>query len=323
MMKVAQACSELSRNAVILCLGLMTSWLACSCADGGKAKTEAFLTDNNEFKSEDNASDRLIVLGQKISKDGKRKVYFVVTGLGGSTVSLNEIRANGVGVSVDGRVLSEPSYSLARAASGGDIYGSLSLVADYSGSMTNGDLKTSRKIFGSIGASLGSLMEMEYLTFEDQVRERAAFGASKDQVLAAIEGDSAYERGGTALYDGVSMGISHLTTRDQAAKLLICATDGLENSSAISRADLIAQVKGSNAFVIIMGSLWANAKELREIAGSRGIFVYSYLLSEAGTLVSRVVEAVTEAIEITIDEENIGTREVAIDYQGKTATLEL
>lgn len=80
--------------------------------------------------------------------------------------------------------------------------------------------------------------------------------------------------------------------RDRPIRLLVTATDGLENASTTyTKAQLIQTIDSNRIFVLMLGSLFSDVDEMEELAGENGVYFYAPSYS-----------ALKEAVQIAIDE---------------------
>lgn len=287
---------------------------ACS----GDESSEGFLSDNNEFEDQTNLGQRLFALGQN-EVDSGVQLYLAATGNDVTPLSSSDLSS--MTVTADGRALDSSQYTVVSARSG-SAFMSISFISDYSGSMGDGDLSVIRTLYADFAEGARGLFEGELITFDDTATVRQAFTDDTTLLVNAINNDSTYSRGATALYDGMALGITNLTATERIhpVKLMIVSTDGLENSSTISKGDLVTQVEASGAFVLILGSLYADAKEMEAIAGSRGGFIYSYSLNDAKEIALKVLEALENAVVVTLDSSYAGS-EIVVSYGGQSQTF--
>ena len=79
------------------------------------------------------------------------------------------------------------------------------------------------------------------------------FASNMEELKAALA--KIDSRGGTALYDAVSASLDHLKLGNRDKKALLIITDGEDNASRYSFADLLRQAQQSNAVVYCIGLL--------------------------------------------------------------------
>jgi Ca-activated chloride channel homolog len=79
------------------------------------------------------------------------------------------------------------------------------------------------------------------------------FAGNMEELQAALA--KIDSRGGTALYDAVSASLDHLKLGNRDKKALLVITDGEDNASRYSFADLLRQAQQSNAVIYCIGLL--------------------------------------------------------------------
>ena len=107
-----------------------------------------------------------------------------------------------------------------------------------------------------------------------------------------------------------------LSNRNSQIKLLIVATDGMENSSTIftNKTQIFNLAKEKNIPVIILGALFSDLNFMRELASeTNGIYIYNKsflkLKNEINTLIQLLANI--QAIEITnIDWQDVSEFEI-------------
>ncbi|MEW6756902.1 MAG: VWA domain-containing protein [Acidobacteriota bacterium] len=178
-----------------------------------------------------------------------------VTGLPASAFCLTED-----GVPITGFTVTSGS------AGAGDLY--TALVLDNSGSLGStafNDEKTAAKAFLAL---LGSTDQASVYGFTSTVDLVMDFTTDKAALGAAVDGYP-YKGGMTAFYDGVYQALSNTSTRN-GRKAVIAMTDGEDNSSAHSQAELIAYAQGLGIPVFTIGFGSADATVLDAIATQTG-----------------------------------------------------
>ena len=208
---------------------------------------------------------------------------FVATGPGGST-PISEVRIDPIEVEA-------PDFL------------SASIVTDYSSSMRDDDLDLIAQMWGDLVTVLPLASEVEVLAFSDIVTERQAFTSDRDDLAAAVERDDDIDRDRTALFDGMGTGATHLAGRTRPGRLLVVATDGLENASATwTQPALQDFLDEEGIFVVMVGSLFSDVAVLRELTDGRGTFFYAADYATARTLFADYVDAVAEASVATLED---------------------
>lgn len=288
--------------------------LAPACSEEDSA---GFISDNNEFIEVNNAASRLLVLGQSLDADGNRRVYFAATDGLGSGVAAEDL-ISGTTIGIDGSDLDPSRYSLSRADISSETYLSISFVADQSGSMSDKDLSVVRELYSDAVTALNPIMEGEYITFSETVNQSASFDTDNDVLLNSIANDTIADRGATALYDGLNTGVTNISARSKPAKIIVCSTDGIDNSSLVTREAVAQNISDSQVFVLMLGNLYADPDQLNELAGPRGIFVYTYALADLAGTFAGILQGFEEMAVAEIPAAAAGISSVTINYDGNS-----
>ncbi len=128
------------------------------------------------------------------------------------------------------------------------------ILVDNSGSMAS---KRADVIAAALGFAQSSNSEdqMFVVNFNNQVSfglpENEPFTDRPDQLQLALPSIKAI--GGTALYDGIAAGLEHLKRGNREKKVLILISDGGDNASEHSYADVIEMAKYSGAIIYAIG----------------------------------------------------------------------
>lgn len=185
---------------------------------------------------------------------------------------------------------------------------SVSIVNDYSGSMSDSDIRLVAGIHDRLFRALPEgLYEAEVVRFSSDVDTLLPFSEDEAEVLEAVRADEDYLRRNTALYDGMGTGLESLLMRDLPVRILMVSSDGHENSSDMwTRSELQRDIADGGVVTVILGSGFADVDELRGFAGSRGVFFYAPFFDELSARVVDYVESIADGVEITLPPELAG-----------------
>ena len=163
-----------------------------------------------------------------------------VTGLPSSAFCLKE----------DGNAVT--SFTVSAAASGGDL--NVALVVDNSGSLGSTAFNDEKNAAKTLVSLIASNDKAAVWGFTGTVDAVIGFTADKGALNAAIDAYP-YKGGSTAFYDGVYQALSG-TALQSGRKAVVAMTDGEDNSSGHSQAEVIAYAKslGIPVFTIGFGS---------------------------------------------------------------------
>lgn len=293
---------------------------AQSVSDECKEQLQAYLP-----QAENNFEGRLIVLGQEEHGDGSLSIF--VHGVGSDGVPLTvenfaDARLEAV-VSGDFVVLGETDWSLVdKAEMDGDLL-SIGFVNDYSGSMSADDLRLNAEIETELVSVLPEIFEGEVTLFATDVEQRLPFTDDRNALLDALEYQDDFERGATALYDGFGRGVESLANRERPLRLGVLATDGQENASmAFSREEVVEIVAEQRLCVLVLGSLFADPNELRELAGDCGVYFYTPAYGDLKAAVGGYIESISHMSEFSISSEARGEGELRLSVGGLSVVVD-
>lgn len=271
-----------------------------------------------------NFSSKLVVLGSEEGEDGSLTIYTHGVDGDGNALDASAWADLQVSVSVGGeaKVLGEGEFTVTAVADvPGDLL-SIGIVNDYSGSMSGGDLQTVAGIETDLFTYLPSIFEAEVTQFSSDVFVKQAFTSDRDALLDAVAYDAEFKRKLTALYDGMGVGLDSLLTRTRPLRLLIVSTDGEENDSEqYTRDELIQTVTSQKVPVVMLGALFADPNELRELAGPRGVFFYTPYYKNARAQVEQYLESLSELVAVHVPEEHRGDGPVRLEANGAEGEL--
>jgi hypothetical protein len=284
-----------------------------------KAGLEAYLP-----KAQDDFKEKLIVLGSVEAADGALEVYLYGANKSGVALGASDYSQLSVSVETGGsaKVLASGEFSVSGA---GDLSGellSVSILTDYSGSMSDDDLKNVALIENDIFSVLPPIYEADVTYFSTEVSSKQTFTSDAAKLKAAVAYDASFERDLTALYDGMSASLGGLVARTRPLKLLVVATDGRENSSTMAtRSDVTGLIESEKVPVIMLGGLFSDPSDLSELAGSRGVYFYTPYYADARAQVKELMTALGELTKVTIPPESRGDGPVSLDVGDSHAEL--
>lgn len=328
-------------NNVEICDGMTFNELrkANGLSDGCRALLDSYLP-----KAEDNFESRLIPLGSYVDDDGS----FVVVlhgvdadgdAMSASTLAAAEVSAPGIELggsadvstdaSADGGIAIEAGVEISggiRVTLATDITGdllSIQFVNDYSASMRNGDLDTVATIHRDILDILPPIYEGEVTYFSKLITVKQAFTTDESKVRAALTRDNGVERDTTALYDGIGSGLTSLIERERPLKLMIVSTDGLENSSTeFDKAQIVSLLRENHVAVLMLGAVFSDIAEMRELAGPYGVFFYTPGYEDLRNSVRQYVESLSNMVALHLPPEYANADEIQISAGGQELTVD-
>jgi Ca-activated chloride channel family protein len=126
----------------------------------------------------------------------------------------------------------------------------VALVLDVSSSMVGARLEEAKRAAKAFVDNVGA-SELALVAFDDRVRVEVPWTDRPEEVLRAIDGLTA--RGGTALYQAIDAGLSLLSEASNRRTALVVLSDGKEEDSGVSFADLHQRVEVSGAPLFSVG----------------------------------------------------------------------
>jgi Ca-activated chloride channel family protein len=127
---------------------------------------------------------------------------------------------------------------------------SVVLALDVSSSMLGERLEQAKLAAKAFIAQLRA-EELALVTFDEEARVAAPWGEGAEEILRAIDGLTA--QGGTALYDAVETALSVLEQAANRRTALVLLTDGKEEDSSATFADLERRLRLSQAAIYSVG----------------------------------------------------------------------
>jgi len=278
---------------------------------------------------EDNLANALVPLGNK-TFDGKSVLFFAAANSDGSPLTTEKaqlIKVTAISAEAE-TVLDTTQYALKklREYSGHNI--AVSAIVDYSGSMNDADLADAAEIYHDLFSALQatSSFEANVLFFSDSVSEIQTFTDDATIIQQALQVDIDYERGGTALFDAIGTGLTGLADRDEPIRLLVIATDGLENASQVyTQKDALYKLAREQRIpVIILGALLADLPLLRKMAKeTNGVFMYNRLFLYLKRDISRLSTILAESIALELRQQEEEWERIRIEANDKRIELPL
>ncbi len=276
-------------------------------------------------KPQTNFRAALVPLGRARSQaDGSLSFYLAGVDADGKALDASAFASAAVRVRAGGRVeaLAPGGFSLRAVAEAPADQASIGLVNDYSVSMFDADLDTVAALQKDLFTLLPPVYEAELTLFSDLVAVKRPFTADRDALLAAVARDGAFERGTTALYDGMGTGLASLVARPRPVKLLFVSTDGAENASTTYQRDAIVRDADANGVVVVMlGALLVDVDELKALKGANGFYFYTPFYSSMRDAVAPLFSALANMVELRLPPERAGAEAVEIDAGGQSASL--
>ena len=127
---------------------------------------------------------------------------------------------------------------------------SVVLALDVSSSMLGERLEQAKLAAKAFIAQLRA-EELALVTFDEEARVAAPWGEGAEEILHAIDGLTA--QGGTALYDAIETALSVLEGAANRRTALVLLTDGKEEDSSATFADLERRLRLSQAAIYSVG----------------------------------------------------------------------
>jgi hypothetical protein len=287
-----------------------------SISDDCRDKVESFLPEaQSSFES------RVVVLGQTKAESGERTLFVIGADAEGNALFATPPEAK-VSVEVNG-ALSVVANVNVELPLDGDLL-SLSVVNDYSASMRDEDLEVVSEIETDLYSLMPPIYEGETYQFSDMVDVKQAFSEDKNALLASVAIDGTYERGSTALYDGMGTALASLAMRERPLRVLLVSTDGAENASTMFTEDqLLSTINGEKVVVIMLGALFADVKTLKKLSGDRGIFFYTRGYGRLKTAVQGLIDALTHVAAVHLPASAADATSATVEIAGQSVTVPL
>ena len=191
--------------------------------------------------------------------DGMRTAYVFVSdrdtapisGLGAADFSITE-----GGVRVPAGEIEVRSLGAAADRDGGQPEFSLSLVLDYSGSMSARDKAFLEEGLLYLFEVLPPVYRAGVIKFTSETAIYQRMTSDREEIMRAVR--SGMEPGRTSLYDAMALGLDELAREQTPLRLQLAFTDGMENASSVHCHDSVVRYSddlGAPVFVIGMGRI--------------------------------------------------------------------
>ena len=151
---------------------------------------------------------------------------------------------------------------------------SFSAVMDYSGSMSDNDLSALESGLTTLYQNIPDNFRSEVIKFSEDVSVVQTYTDNNSALTSAVaSGDPA--RSSTALYDGIYEGLTNTSAETAKVRFVIAFTDGLENASSHTQAEVVAlsQAQGIPLILIGMGTI-VDIADLLQLANDTGGFFF-------------------------------------------------
>jgi hypothetical protein len=204
---------------------------------------------------------------------------------------------------------------------------SISVVSDYSGSMSDKDVADAAEIYRDLFTVLdtsGARFESSIYRFSDSVTLVSGFTDRADSLKIRVGVDGTYKRASTCLLDAIGTGILALSERSAAVKILVVTTDGFENSSRThkSQGALYALARQHRVRVFMLGTLVSDLDFLRDMSRqSGGLFAYSGDILKLKDDMLMVDHLLAGALAVELPNLPAGTDSVRVRYGEKTVAF--
>jgi len=166
----------------------------------------------------------------------------------------------------------------------GDVPISMGLVLDRSGSMAEMKDEVYKAAFHNVGAS-SPQDEFFIMTFDEETELWQNFSTDRELLRKRLK--KIKVKGGTALYDAISTGLTHIRQAKHDKKVLLVVTDGDDNKSQTTFPELLERLRQENVALYAIAlwdkdtpfapghdleSLAARLIQLGEVSGGRAYF---------------------------------------------------
>jgi hypothetical protein len=282
--------------------------------------------DNYLPEEQTSYQDVIVTLGTDTSStDGSLLVYLHGADTAGNALTADAFASATVTVTIAGEatVLAEGEFTVSLVADVPRDLISLSIVNDYSGSMLVDDLRTVAQLETDLFTVLPPVYEAEVTVFSTEATLKQGFSSSRDELLAAVDYDAEYSRQSTALYDAVGAALESLVSRTRPVRVLMVSTDGQENASEqYTQSELIDTINDNGVIVVMLGALLADVDELRDLAGSRGVYFYTPYYSDMRELMAEYFNSLEQMVELSIPEAYADAEAIQIEVGEQSTTVE-
>lgn len=246
---------------------------------------------------------RVLTLGAQAQADGSLAVYLHGADDSGRALTAADFAAASFRITVGGETVELEGEDLdvvAKGSSSEELV-SIAFVNDYSASMLDHDLDVVETIQLDVLECLPASTEVSVTLFSEEVEPRLDFTRDANEIEAAVERDDDFERSMTALYDGMGYALDELTTRDRPVRVLVVASDGLENASVdFTQAELRSTIEEEDVVVVMLGTLFADQQEMLELSGDGGVYFYTPFYDDMRDYLAEYVASLKNMVELTL-----------------------
>lgn len=283
---------------------------------------------------------KLFILGTEVDGGtGELKLYVHGLKRNGTAMTLADFQQ--AVVTLNG-IEANPAHTVA-LASASTL--SISLLADYSVSIAETELKALGDLYDVVLAGGPAGLEAEVINFSslngvpDITIKPDPFPYWTDiqiDLLAATDFDATQSRDNTTLYDAIGTGMLGplavmdagdelgLVERSRPARVLIAQTDGVDNASeTLSLADVTALIDQCKTTAIMLGTSRSVIDDavLDQLAGDRGAFVTTVNSSFLAEAIGPYTESLKNMVVFTLlPATGFAGKTVEIDVGGVTAS---
>lgn len=168
----------------------------------------------------------------------------------------------------------------------------VALVLDESGSISNSDFQLMKNLCGGLVGDFSEEDRIAVFTFDDIVRKRTTF-VDKTSCQKTLESIN-QENGATAIYDGINEAIEEFSnySNDNATKIMIVLTDGLDNSSSSANtpSNILKKANDENVIIYTVGVGDVDSSVLSELAKLSGGAYYGVTdFEQLGSVFDRLI----------------------------------
>ncbi len=264
--------------------------------------------------------DRLLRLGSRYDEASDR-YRILIHGLdaNGNALDADNLARLEVFTVEDGERRALPASALNIGPLGSGEGLSLSLVGDYSASMRDEDLDAMAALFRDIVTALPDGIHGQVVWFSANAMTQQSFTGDRATLLAAVARNDNMPRSRTALYDGMGLALSQIQAHGDPFNLLVLVTDGRENaSSSYTPQELASLAQTQDVFVLMLGSLLADEKQLRQRAGEHGAYLYAPNLQQLRSSLQQYIAALGALSVVELPGYVVLADELELDLDGQT-----
>ena len=255
-------------------------------------------------KPQNTFDGRLLAPGGARVVDGELHVLLQAADGEGAAVAAAALSAGlEVSLEIDGAAsaLAEGGFSFRAAGDLPTDLLSIAVVNDYSASMLDGDLDDVEDVEQALFSCLPPVHETEVIRFSEQVTKVLEFSSDREAIDAALARDDDFDRGTTALLDGLGTGLEDLSGRERPVHLVVLATDGRENASTMfEKAEVLAELDRPDTFIVVLAGLLAHVDTVKELAAGNGVYFYTREFADLAESVEPFCESLSELTELHI-----------------------